>query len=236
MALVETSSAPKFPGAVPYRLKESVYGSHMLLLKALPANGAGRRVLDLGCCNGYFAALLAERGYEVTGVERAGGYGTDFPERVRLIEHDLENGLPCIDLRFPFIICADVLEHLRDPLGLLRQARELLEPGGRIAASLPNSGNFYFRLSVLAGRFPKEDKGLFDRTHVQFFTWSGWVALFENAGLRIEAVRSSSVPFRLAMPSAPGWVVNGLEWAFFRAAQLWKTLFAYQFIVVSLPR
>jgi SAM-dependent methyltransferase len=205
-------------------------------LTPYPPMAPGRKVLDLGCCNGYFAALLAERGYHVTGVERAEGHGPDFPEHVRLIEHDLEHGLPPIDSRFSFIVCADILEHLRNPLAVLQQARELLEPDGQLAASLPNSGNFYFRLNVLAGRFPKEDKGLFDRTHVQFFPWSGWVELFENAGFRIKTVRSSAVPFSVAMPAAPAWLVSALEWAFFEAAQVWKTLFAYQFIVAAVPR
>jgi SAM-dependent methyltransferase len=236
MATVETSPAAEFAQAVPYRLKESRFGSHMLLLDALPAQGAGRKVLDLGCCNGYFAALLAERGYQVTGIERAAGHGPDFPEQVQLIEHDLEKGLPHIDSRFSFVICADILEHLRNPQALLQQARELLEPDGQLAASLPNSGNFYFRLNVLAGRFPKEDKGLFDRTHVQFFTWSGWVELFRDAGFQMKQVRSSAVPFSVAMPAAPAWLVGALEWTFFQAAQIWKTLFAYQFIVVSAPR
>jgi SAM-dependent methyltransferase len=236
MATLETSPVTEFAEAVPYRLKESPYGSHMLLLDALPAKGAGRKVLDLGCCNGYFAALMAERGYDVTGVERAGGHGPDFPIEVRLIEHDLEQGLPPIDSRFSLVICADILEHLRYPLALLQQARELMEPDGQLAASLPNSGNFYFRLNVLAGRFPKEEKGLFDRTHVQFFPWSGWVELFEAAGFHIKEVRSSAVPFSVAMPSAPAWLVEALEWSFFQAARVWKTLFAYQFIVVSVPR
>jgi SAM-dependent methyltransferase len=235
MATLETSPAAELAPAVPYRLKESPYGSHMLLLDALPTNGAGRKVLDLGCCNGYFAALLADRGYEVTGVERAEGHGPDFPEQVRLIEHDLEQGLPRIDSRFSFVVCADILEHLRNPLALLQQARELLEPDGQLAASLPNSGNFYFRLNVLAGRFPKEDKGLFDRTHVQFFTWSGWAELFENAGFQMKQVRSSSVPFSVAMPAAPAWFVGALEWCFFQAARIWKTLFAYQFIILAVP-
>ena len=236
MESVETSPAAEFSTRVPYRLKESRFGSHMLLLDALPVSGAGRKVLDLGCCNGYFAALLAERGYRVTGVERPEGHGPGFPDHVCLIEHDLERGLPCIDERFSFVICADILEHLRNPLELLRQARELLEPDGQLAASLPNSGNFYFRLNVLVGRFPKQDKGLFDRTHVQFFPWSGWVDLFEDAGLRIKDVRSSAVPFTLALRTAPAWLTNGLEWVSFQAARMWKTLFAYQFIVISVPR
>ena len=75
---------------------------------------------------------------------------------------------------FDYFFCADILEHLRDPARLLHQLRTALYPGGLLIASLPNSGNVYFRLNILAGRFPQDDKGLFDRTHVRFYMWSGW--------------------------------------------------------------
>ena len=41
---------------------------------------------------------------------------------------------------------------------------------------------------VLMGRFPRDQNGLFDATHIHFFTWDGWVELFNNAGFLIEGV------------------------------------------------
>ena len=215
-----------------YRLNTSRYGSHMRLLEALPMDGCGRRVLDVGCSGGYFASLLAERGFEVTGIERADGHGGDFPRNVRLVEHDLEQGLPALDGRFGFIICADVLEHLRDPGALLRSLNGVLEPDGRIVASLPNSGNLYFRLVVLSGRFPKHERGLFDRTHVQFMVWNDWAALFERAGYCIESVRSTPLPFSLALPGLRPFA-DTVEWMWIGFARLWKKLFAYQFVITA---
>ena len=190
-------------------------------------------MLDLGCSTGYLAALLSDRGYQVTGVERPGICPSDFPHQVRLIEYDLESGLPSLHEKFDYVVCADVLEHLRDPLHVLRQARDLLAPDGSIAASLPNSGNLYFRLNVLAGRFPKHDRGLFDRTHIHFFMWDGWVRLFADAGLEIYRVQSSAMPFSLVF-SAAG-VANALERISYWFARLRKTLFAYQFVLLARP-
>jgi SAM-dependent methyltransferase len=191
-------------------------------------------VLDVGCSDGYLASLLAERGYTVTGIEKPSGHTAAFPPNVKLIEHDLEQGLPHLEQRFSYIVCADILEHLRDPLALLRQLEPLLESGGRLIASLPNSGNIYFRLNVLLGRFPQDDRGLFDRTHVRFYVWDGWVQLLAEAGFRVASVKSSSIPFSLAFPD-PSWrfAVNLAEQVYFGLARLWKTLFAYQFVVTA---
>lgn len=221
----------------PYSFKPSSWSSHSLLLRAVPEQGQGRRLLDVGCSDGYLAALFYARGYEVTGVERPGGFSEKFPPEVRLVVHDLEQGLPQLSEKYDYIVCADILEHLRDPAALLRQVRDTLAPGGMLIASLPNSGNFWFRLNVLLGRFPQEDKGLFDRTHVRFYMWRGWQELLRETGFHITSVRPTPVPVGLVTP--PAWedsfAVREAERVFYGLAHLRKTLFAYQFVVCAEP-
>jgi len=220
-----------------YELKPTPYSSHLLLIGTLPPKGGGKRVLDVGCGNGYLGKLLAERGYEVTGVEQRGGTNEQFPKSVKLVEANLEAGLPELDGNFDYIICADILEHLRDPLGLLRQVRGKLAKGGQLVASLPNSGNVYFRLVILSGRFPQEDKGLFDRTHVRFFTWDGWRGLLAEAGFEIDGVKSSCIPVGLAVPSlSETFPIRLAERISYEMAKVWKRLFAYQFVVTARVR
>jgi len=220
--------------AAPYQLKQSPYSSHSLLLASLPVNGDGCRVLDVGCAGGYLGTLLAERGYRVTGIDSPGASAADFPESVELVEADLDLGLPPLTSRYDFVICADVLEHLRRPDLLLRDLRSVLASGGLLVASLPNSGHAYFRWTVLRGRFPAQDRGLFDRTHLHFYTWGGWVDLLRAQGFRIETLSCSGVPFGLALPKWEGSaLVRGLERMSFESARWWKTMFAYQFIVTA---
>lgn len=222
--------------ATPYQLKQSPYSSHSLLLASLPPNGAGRRVLDVGCAGGYLGAILAGRGYRVTGIDSPGAARAGFPESIELVEADLDLGLPPLRGQFDFVICADILEHLRRPALLLRDLASVLARGGRLAASLPNSGHAYFRWTVLRGRFPGEDRGLFDRTHLHFYTWQGWLDLFASSGFRIETLRSSCVPIGLALPQWEGSaVVRALERMSWESARWWKTMFAYQFIVTATP-
>jgi SAM-dependent methyltransferase len=220
----------------PYQLKDSPYSSHSLLLASLPSSGGGRRVLDVGCAGGYLGAILASRGYRVTGIDSPGTARDGFPESIDLLEADLDLGLPRVTGTFDFVICADILEHLRRPVLLLRDLRTVLATGGRLAASLPNSGHAYFRWNVLTGRFPAEDRGLFDRTHLHFYTWRGWLDLLQSAGFRIETLRSSGVPIGLALPKWEGSApVRALERMSYESARWWKTMFAYQFIVTAAP-
>jgi len=223
MAVAHAESKPR------YQLKPGPYSSHTLLLARFPDRGEGRRVLDVGCAAGYLSERLVERGFRVTCIDWP---GTPHPPTVEFSGADLDNGLGPVGGQFDFIICADVLEHLRDPLRLLHEIRGRLAPGGTLLASLPNSGHWYFRVNVLMGRFPQHEHGLFDSTHLHFYPWAGWVELFGRAGLRIRSVDPTTVPFGLALPRWDGtFLVRALESLSIACARVWKTLFAYQFVV-----
>lgn len=214
-----------------YSFKASPWSSHSQILDLIPENGAGMSLLDVGCWDGIMAARFAERGYRVTGLERQSWPEGQFPANVRLVVADLHHGLPEIAEQFDYILCADVIEHLLENAKVLRQLRSLLKPGGRLIVSVPNSGNFYFRAVVLAGRFPQDEKGLFDRTHIHFRVWTGWRELFVQSGYTVTSVLTTPVPFSVFLNSQNG-LARGLEWLFWRLSRLWKTLFSYQFIVV----
>lgn len=191
----------------------------------------------MGCGPGYISGILARRGYSVTGIEQPGPYTESFPAGANLIAADLETGLPPLPHLYDYVLCADILEHLRRPDLLLRQLRQVLAPGGGLIASLPNSGNVWFRLNIALGRFPQDDKGLFDRTHIRFYMWSGWRDLFQMSGFAIDSVRPSAIPVSLMVPEA--WAdslpVRGAESVFYGMACLRKQLFAYQFVVSARP-
>jgi SAM-dependent methyltransferase len=217
-----------------YQWKASPFSSHSKLLRVFPAEGRGRSVLDVGCGNGHLASALAARGFHVTGIDRPSGYRTDFPESATLLERDLDQGLPPIYQKFDYVVCADILEHLREPGNLLREFHGVMMPGARLIASLPNSGNIYFRGHIALGRFPQHDQGLFDRTHLHFYTWAGWNQLFRANGFRIESVEVTSVPFERAFASGgASRFLRTVEGFSFGLARVWKKLFAYQFVVTA---
>ena len=64
-----------------------------------------------------------------------------------------------------------MLEHLLDPLAVLKGFLEKLVPRGQVFVSLPNVACFYVRLGLLLGRFnPAPEGGVLDESHLHFYT------------------------------------------------------------------
>jgi SAM-dependent methyltransferase len=213
-----------------YEFKAEPSSSHSLILNAVPASGDGAALLDVGCASGYLASLMAERGFVVTGIDAPGVNRSRFPSTVRLIEADLHHGLPPVEGKFAWIICADVLEHLKEPDRALADMKALLVPGGKLVLSIPNSGHAWFRLSMALGRKADDDRGLLDRTHLHFWEWPAMEELVRRGGFRILERKMSGTPVGLAVPFL-SWLDSTAYWM----AQIWPLLFAYQFILIAEP-
>ena len=154
-----------------------------------------RRILDLGCSSGALgAALKASRDAEVVGVEREPAYAADAAARLdRVIRADVEAlAADAGELgRFDCLIAADVLEHLVDPWAVLRAFAALLEPGGTAVVSLPNVRHWetFWQLGA-RGTWPRRTEGIFDRTHLRWFTLADAHELLVQAGLEpVDVVR-----------------------------------------------
>jgi SAM-dependent methyltransferase len=154
---------------------------------------SARRILDLGCSSGALgAALKAGRDVEVVGVELDPGYAADARNRLdRVIEGDLETLDPATLAlgTCDCLIAADVLEHLRDPWRVLAAFVSVLQNGGTAVVSLPNV-RYLETLTALGlrGTWPRRDEGIFDRTHLRWFTLADARALVTQAGLRVTTV------------------------------------------------
>ena len=82
---------------------------------------------------------------------------------------------------FDAVLCGDVLEHLRDPLTVLRRVRNWLTPEGHLITSIPMFGITALR-SLMEGHWTYEPAGLLDQTHLCFFTRREMEKLLFRAG------------------------------------------------------
>ncbi|MFC5500521.1 methyltransferase domain-containing protein [Caenimonas terrae] len=181
---------------------------------------AGSRVLDLGTGSGALGEhLRAHAGCTVDGLtinEQEAAIARPHYRRVEV--GDLERPdwhLAFSGEHYDFIVCADVLEHLRQPATALNGCRELLAPGGQILISVPNAGYCGLVAELLHGDFTYRDEGLLDRTHLRFFTRRSLLQFLQAEGWSAGAIEAIERPlneseFKLAFDDLPPAVARYL--------------------------
>jgi 2-polyprenyl-3-methyl-5-hydroxy-6-metoxy-1,4-benzoquinol methylase len=192
-----------------------------VLLRQVPAASS---VLDIGCSTGYVGDALRARNCRVWGVDRdaaAAAKAKASYEEVYVLDLDECDGLPWPEISFDVVLCADVIEHLRDPARALRLVRRYVSPRGRLVLSVPNVAHVSVRLPLLVGRFEYRRSGILDETHLRLFTFRTARTLVESSGFAIERVLGGSDHF--------GALLDRLG----VAAYLLRGLLAYNIIVVA---
>jgi len=164
-------------------------------LEKIPPGG---QALDFGAGSLRDSFELATRGYNVTSVDLDRdlllSYQNDYDwptngtTKKIVTGRDLADCLAQIEsTQFSLMISFDVLEHLEDPVSVLRQMRALLKPEGRLFVTVPNGRTLYelwFRLILVAARVlgKKLRPG---EPHLQRNSPERWKEILEQAGFRI---------------------------------------------------
>jgi 2-polyprenyl-3-methyl-5-hydroxy-6-metoxy-1,4-benzoquinol methylase len=128
------------------------------------------------------------------------------------------------------IVCADVLEHLPDPVGTLKQLRRSAKPDATFIVSLPNVAHLAVRGMLLFGKFPKMERGILDKTHLQFYTKDTATQMLRQAGLKVEKVMSTVVPLE---DFGDGLIIRSMMGMQRLAVSVLPRLFAMQWIFVA---
>ncbi len=161
--------------------------SHTKILKLLDP---GQVVLEIGCATGYMTQYMKSslqcRVVAIEIDELAAEKARPFCEE--LIVGDIES-LPLETVlahwQFDVIVLSDVIEHLKNPVAILKKLKPFLKDTGYILLSVPNVAHGALALELLDGKWEYQDTGLMDRTHLHFFDKESLSTLLEPCGLYI---------------------------------------------------
>jgi len=171
-----------------------------LVLAALPTPRQGR-LLDFGCGSGGFVRRMRTLGWDAIGldaVENAATTTFDVPVFVGTLPHPNWTS-PCFDV----ITMWQSLEHVHQPLEVLRAARQVLVPGGKLIVTVPNFD------SLASGWFGPNWYGLDVPRHLTHFTPATLERMLVATGfssVRVDQRQHNSWIRHCAARAGGGWL------------------------------
>lgn len=165
------------------QIREKKDIAHMYLRNMPPG-----QVLDIGCGDARFLNRMKQLGWAVQGVDfdpaaasnAKNLYGIDV--KIGTLEYQRFS-----ECSFDAVTMNHVIEHVFDPVALLREVRRILRPGGRLVIVTPNAASMGHRIF---GRFWR---GLEPPRHIQIFTPTALEAVANSAALKIDKVFTTAV-------------------------------------------
>ena len=150
-------------------------------------NFSNKKVLEIGCGSGLTLKQIKTtyQNVDITGVDL---YADNIVDDIKVIKDSLENFIINNNIEdYDYILILDVLEHLIDPWETLLIVKNNIKPSAKIIVSLPNVSDFIFIKKLLINnRFEYTSKGgIFDQTHLRFFTISDMKSMFKKCGFNI---------------------------------------------------
>ncbi|HYE28685.1 MAG TPA: methyltransferase domain-containing protein [Allosphingosinicella sp.] len=150
-----------------------------------------RRVLDLGCADGYLTRRLRERGLDVTACDA----GAAFARAAVGVQAD-EDRLPFADASFDLIVSAGALDAVNDLPGALVLIRRALRPDGLFLGAFAGAGSLVrLKRAMLAA--DSVDGGASPRIHPQIDV-RGAGDLLVRAGFALPVVDAQPVEVRFS--------------------------------------
>ncbi len=131
-------------------------------------------LLDVGCGTGWLGDHF-ENYTGIDGSSEAVAIASAHARNVR--QADLDAPLPFADQSFDAVVLKDVLEHVRDPVALVRETHRVLRPAGLVFASSPDAQRWVWD----------------DYTHLRAFSRRSFRRLFADQGFLVETVGHESV-------------------------------------------
>ena len=134
---------------------------YQFIKKIIPKKG---RVLEIGSGHGFFLEIMKTNGFDIIGYDiskekrKYSKKVTDVP----VYDININEKIPA-DNKFDIVVLFHTLEHITEPITLLKNIKKLLKPKGKILIEVPNSDDFHLKLN----KFYKEF--YWERAHIHYF-------------------------------------------------------------------
>lgn len=154
----------------------------------------GAKVLDIGAGAGLLARLLhgQHNNLVIDGIEpneaaanlakTSQCYRKFYVGFAQDVMHEI------INENYDFIVLADVIEHIQDPLAFLKILVQGLSEKTKLLISVPNIAFGAIRIALLHGDFEYVDSGLLEKTHLRFFTLKTLNELVSKLEINMESL------------------------------------------------
>lgn len=219
-----------------YQIKYFYGSSHWWVKDVVKSFKKGKKVLDIGPGSGFISDLYPKSEYTLVAVE--------IDEKTReILKPKYDSVVECIskldkDEKYDYILLLDVLEHIAKPFEFLKNLKKYSHNETQFLISLPNVAHWSVRLPLFLGIFDYYDRGIMDKTHLQFFTRKRARQLIDYAGLKTINENSTIEPIEFVLPNS---ITNNPIFKLLSKlrqslAKILPGFFAYQHLMQAKPK
>jgi 2-polyprenyl-3-methyl-5-hydroxy-6-metoxy-1,4-benzoquinol methylase len=150
------------------------------------------KLLDVGCSSGALLAVARDMGFAVRGVEPAPAAAQSAQRAGFEVFQGLLHEAAYADASFDACVMFEILEHVNEPLALMRECARVLRPGGVLVVNTPNAASWTaramqarwegFSLMAMGG-------------HASFFNPASLTLLAERCGFGVARIETRNVRF-----------------------------------------
>ncbi|HEX8994095.1 MAG TPA: class I SAM-dependent methyltransferase [Candidatus Paceibacterota bacterium] len=200
--------------------------NHLDYLRNLVPDIGALPILDVGAGKGKFVIVMAQAGFDVTGlefnpayIESANQTASEVGVSIRMVQGKGEK-LPFPDASFGFVNVSEVIEHVENPERVMREIFRVLAPGGHVYMSVPNRYGMYdphfhlFGVNWIPRRFADRFISLFGHhknyadgaagqqrlADMYYYTYPSIKTLLEGTGFSVEDIRAIRIQREFLFP------------------------------------
>jgi 2-polyprenyl-3-methyl-5-hydroxy-6-metoxy-1,4-benzoquinol methylase len=170
-------------GYIDYDLDKEVtkktYWHYLDLMNQYIKNQTNKTLFEVGCATGFFMGLAQQKGWQAEGIDispYAIGKAKDRGLAAAVGELESYQGTK----QFEAVVMHDVIEHVKDPVGMIKKSAELLTKQGLLVLTTPDAGSIWARV------WGKRWHAFVPPQHLFYFSAKNLTSILEKNGFTVE--------------------------------------------------